>query len=84
MKYFCPDGRGLFQDDSKPPPVHRERRLAERFDKDENDVNHKQYTSHSPDLKLIKHLREILERGVRQRSPPVSSKHQLKEYILEE
>ncbi len=30
------------------------------------------------------HLREILEQRVRPRSPPPSSKHQMREYLLEE
>ncbi len=37
MKHFCPDGSGLFQDDSAP--IHRARGLTECFDEDEDDVN---------------------------------------------
>lgn len=59
-------------------PVRRARGLPERFVEEENDVNHMLQLSHSPELNLIEHLLGNLERRGRRRSPPHSSKPQLR------
>ena len=69
------DGSGLFQDGDASS--HRAQGVTKLFD--ENDVNH--MSSH---LRPIEHLWKSLEQHVRQHSPPPSSKHHLKENLVEE
>lgn len=45
IKYFYPDGSGLFQDDNAP--IHRTRGLTVWFSECGNDVNHMLLTSQS-------------------------------------
>ena len=79
MKHFYPDRSGLsYQDDSASHP-----RITEWDYEYENDVNHMLWPSQSLDLNLFEVLREILDPRVSQCSPPTSSKHQFKEYLLE-
>ncbi len=54
MKYFYPDGSGLFQDDNAP--IHRAGGVTEWFDENENDVNHMLWSVQSPDLNPVEHL----------------------------
>lgn len=63
------------------PIVPLERRVTAWF-KYENVLNAKAFAG--PDLNPIKHLEEILDRCVRQHSQLPSSKHQIREYLLEE
>lgn len=42
------------------------------------------WPSQSLDLNLIKHLWEIFDRHGRQGAPPSSSKHQMRDFLLEE
>ena len=65
-------------------PIHRAQVVTEWFDEHENDVKHMPWLSQSPDLNPFEHLWEILERRLRQRFPPPSTKHQIMEFLMEE
>lgn len=81
VKYFYPDGSGLFQDDNAS--IHRAQDFTEWFDEYENDANHILWVSQTPDLNPTEHLQEFLDQHVRQCYPSPTSKGQMREYLME-
>uniref|UniRef100_A0A3B4YAJ7 Tc1-like transposase DDE domain-containing protein n=1 Tax=Seriola lalandi dorsalis TaxID=1841481 RepID=A0A3B4YAJ7_SERLL len=74
---------GLFQENDDDA-IRRARGVTEWFDEYENNVNHMLWPPESPDLNPVNHLCQILDQHVRQHSTLPSSKHQMREYLLEE
>ncbi|GFX97955.1 transposable element Tcb2 transposase [Trichonephila clavipes] len=63
----CP----LYQDNNAP--IHTAKIVQEWFAEHEGEIGHPDWPSHSPDLNIIKCLREYLESKLRARFPPPST-----------
>lgn len=79
MIYFCPDGHALFQDG--PVFIHRVNDLMRMKIMP---ITCSAYWLYSHHLDPTEHLWEILKWCVRHHSSAPSSKHKLREYLLEE
>ena len=68
MSYVHSDGRGRFQQDNAPP--HRSIAATEWIQEHSSEFRSLSWPPNSPDMNILEHICDALQRAVLRRSPP--------------